>query len=93
MSDEEWVFFEPFVIESGPRRGRQPRDHRLVLDGVFWFARTGMAWRDLHSHFGAWNSVYRQFSKLKHSRRLGTRYDKTVDSSSASSSSRPSAYG
>jgi transposase len=34
-----------------------------VLDGVFWIARTGTAWRDLHSHFGAWNSVYRQFRR------------------------------
>ncbi len=60
MSDEEWAFFEPFVIERGPRRGRRPRDHRLVLDGVFWIARTGSAWRDLHDHFGKWSSVYRQ---------------------------------
>ncbi len=63
MTDEEWAFFEPFVIETGPRRGRRPRDHRLVLDGVFWIARTGTAWRDPHSHFGAWNSVYRQFRR------------------------------
>ena len=63
MSDEEWAFFEPFVIETGPRRGRRPRDHRLVLDGVFWIARTGSAWRDLHDHFGKWSSVYRQFRR------------------------------
>jgi transposase len=63
MSDKEWAFFEPFVIENGPRRGRRPRDHRLVLDGVFWIARTGTAWRDLHSDFGPWNSVYRQFRR------------------------------
>ena len=63
MSDAEWAFFEPFVVEKGPRRGRRPRDHRLVLDGVFWIARTGTAWRDLHSDFGAWNSVYRQFRR------------------------------
>ena len=63
MSDEEWAFFEPFVVEKGPRRGRRPRDHRLVLDGVFWIASTGTAWRDLHSHFGEWNSVYRQFRR------------------------------
>lgn len=63
MTDAEWAFFEPFVIETGPRRGRRPRDHRRVLDGVFWIARTGAAWRDLHGHFGAWNSVYRQFRR------------------------------
>ncbi|WP_245504459.1 transposase, partial [Lichenihabitans psoromatis] len=61
MSDEEWAFFERFVIEKGPQRGRLPRDHRLVLDGVFWIARTGTAWRDLHSYFGKWNTVYRPF--------------------------------
>jgi len=63
MSDEEWAFFEPFVIETGPRRGRRPRDHRRVLDGVFWIARTGAAWRDLHDDFGKWDSVYRQFRR------------------------------
>jgi len=43
MSDEEWSFFAPFMIEAGPRRGRRPKDHRLVLDGVFWIARDGFA--------------------------------------------------
>jgi transposase len=62
MSDEEWGFFAPFVLEAGPRRGRRPRDHRLV-DGVFWIARTGSPWRDLHDHFGKWSSVYRQFRR------------------------------
>jgi transposase len=34
-----------------------------VLDGVFWIARTGSPWRDLHDHFGRWSSVYRQFRR------------------------------
>jgi transposase len=84
MSDEAWAFFAPFVIETGPRRGRRPRDHRLVLDGVFWIARTGSAWRDLHDHFGKWSSVYRQFRRWTLSGvwdvLLATRYDKTADS-------------
>src|SRR5690606_10440434 len=63
MSDAEWAFFEPFVIETGPRRGRRPRENRPGLDGACWIARTGAAWRDLHSHFGEWNSVYRQFRR------------------------------
>ena len=63
MSDDEWAFFEPFLIETGPRRGRPPRDHRLVLDGIFWIARTGAQWRDLPDHFGKWGSVYRQFRR------------------------------
>ncbi len=63
MSDAEWGFFEPFVIERGPRRGRRPSDHRLVLDGVFWVGRTGSQWRDLPDFFGNWNSVYKQFRR------------------------------
>jgi len=63
MTDEEWTFFEPLVIARGGKSGRPPEDHRRVLDGIFWIARTGVPWRDLHEHFGKWNSVYRQFRR------------------------------
>jgi len=59
MSDEEWACFEPFVTVRGAHSGRRPKDRRLVLDGIFWIARTGAQWRDLHEHFGKWSSVYR----------------------------------
>ena len=61
LSDAEWSFFQPFLIETGPKRGRPPNDHRRVLDGIFWIARTGAPWRDLPEDFGKWSSVYRQF--------------------------------
>ena len=61
LSNAEWTFFEPFLIETGPKRGRPPSDHRRVLDGIFWIARTGAPWRDLPDDFGKWGSVYRQF--------------------------------
>ncbi len=61
LSDAEWAFFEPFVIETGPKRGRPPQDHRRVLDGVFWIARTGAPWRDLPAEFGKWGSVHHQY--------------------------------
>ena len=54
MSDKEWAYFEPFVTETGPKRGRPASNHRLVLDGVFWMARTGAPWRDLPEEFGKW---------------------------------------
>ena len=63
MTDEEWKFFEPFVVATGDKRGRPPRDHRLILDGVFWIARAGAQWRDLDDHFGKWPTVYRQFRR------------------------------
>lgn len=47
LSDEEWAFFEPFVMERRVLRGRPPADHRRTLNAVFWIARTGAPWRDL----------------------------------------------
>ena len=63
MSDAEWAFFEPFLRAVRQRNGRKPVDHRRVLDGVFWIARTGAPWRDLPEEFGKWASVYRQFRR------------------------------
>ena len=63
MSDEEWQIFEPFVAPSVPRKGRPAQDHRRVLDGVFWIARTGSPWRDLPDYFGKFGSVHRQFRR------------------------------
>jgi transposase len=63
MSDTEWAFFEPFIGAIRQPNGRKPADHRLVLDGVFWIARTGAPWRDLPEEFGKWGSVYRQFRR------------------------------
>jgi len=63
LSDEEWAFFAPFVIEIGPLRGRPPRDHRRTLDAIFWIARTGAPWRDLPDELGNWNSVHRQYRR------------------------------
>ena len=63
MSNKEWAFFKPFVTVRGPKRGRPASNHRLVLDGVFWIARTGAPWRDLPDHFGNWNSIYQQFRR------------------------------
>ncbi len=63
MSDEEWAFHEPFIRAVRAPNGRKPVNHRIVLDGIFWIARTGAPWRDLPEEFGKWSSVYRQFRR------------------------------
>ena len=63
MSDEEWSLFEQFILANRAPNGRKPINHRLVLDGIFWIARTGSPWRDLPEEFGKWSSVYRQFRR------------------------------
>ena len=61
ISDAEWNLMESFVIENPRRPGRPPRNHRLVVDGIFWIACTGEPWRNLPEEYGNWGSVYRQF--------------------------------
>lgn len=63
MSDEEWAFHQRFILAVRAPNGRKPTNHRLVLDGIFWIARTGSPWRDLPEEFGKWSSVYRQFRR------------------------------
>ena len=43
MSDREWACLKAFAISRGAGSGRRPRNHRLVMDGIFWIARTGVA--------------------------------------------------
>jgi len=63
MEDAEWAFVELFLMAVRAQGGRPASDHRRVLNGVFWLARTGAAWRDLPEEFGKWSSVYRQFRR------------------------------
>lgn len=63
MTDQEWLLFEHFILAIRASNGRKPTNHHLVLDGVFWIARTGSPWRDLPEKFGKWSSVYRQFRR------------------------------
>lgn len=63
MPDEEWAFHGHFILAVRAPNGRKPTSHRLVLDGIFWIARTGSPWRDLPEEFGKWSSVYGQFRR------------------------------
>lgn len=61
--DEEWTFHERLILAVRAPNGRKPVNHRLVLDGIFWIARTGSPWRDLPEEFGKWSTVYRHFRR------------------------------
>ena len=63
MTDDEWAIFAPFLTMPSASGGRPPDNHRRVLDGILWIARTGAPWRDLPEEFGNWNSVWRQFRR------------------------------
>ena len=45
------------------KRGGRWRDHRQVLGGILWVARTGSSWREMPEEFGAWQMVYDRFAQ------------------------------
>ena len=80
LTDFEWRVIEP-LLPNKPK-GVPRVDDRRLLNGIFWVLRSGAPWRDLPERFGPCtiyrerNLIERFFSKLKHFRRVATRYDK-----------------
>jgi putative transposase len=57
LTDEEWLFIQPF-LPPVPKRGRKPKtDLREVLDALRYLARTGGGWRMLPNDFPPWQTV------------------------------------
>jgi transposase len=61
ITDDQWECIKD-LFPKPAKTGRPPRDHRLMLDGIFWILRTGSAWRDLPEEFGPWQTVYDRFN-------------------------------
>src|SRR5437660_8532220 len=67
LSDAEWGLIAPFFPREAPKPGGQWRDHRALLNGVFWRLRTGAPWRDVPERYGPWQTVYDRFAKMRQS--------------------------
>jgi transposase len=61
LTDDQWQLLEPLLPSQRPKMGRPPHDHRRMLEGMLWFARTGSPWRDLPEHCGSWQTVAGRF--------------------------------
>ena len=58
LTDARWLVIEPLLSIKPPgSRGRPPKDHRQMLNGILWLARSGAAWRDVPERYGPWESV------------------------------------
>ncbi len=75
VSDEQWALIEDLFPKNGKRPGRPWRDHRTIINAIFWVLRTGTPWRDLPERFGPWETVYSRFRRY---RREGI-YDRIVE--------------
>jgi transposase len=62
LSDAQWATIREFLPANG-RRGKQWKDHRLVIDGILWILSDGGRWRNLPARFGPWKTVYERFRR------------------------------
>jgi transposase len=47
------------------RRGRPPKEHRPIVNGMLWLLHTGAPWRDLPEPYGPWQTVATRFYRWR----------------------------
>ena len=60
LTDEQWALVRPLLPPQRGGIGRPPNDHRVVLGGILWVARTGSSWREMPEEYGKWETAYRR---------------------------------
>ena len=63
LTDEHWEQLRPLLPPQKPQTGRPAIDHRLVVEGMLWVARTGSSWRELPKRFGPWSTVSSRYQR------------------------------
>ncbi len=58
LSDSQWVLIEGMLQRPTGRPGRKFSVARLMVEGIVYRYRTGIAWRDLPEVFGLWQTVW-----------------------------------
>jgi transposase len=62
-TDAQWERLQPLLPPQRPATGRPAKDHRTVVDAIFWRLKTGAPWRDLPERYGPWQTVYSRFRR------------------------------
>jgi transposase len=63
LTDEQWALIGP-LMPSATGAGRPFRDHRMVVEGIIYRYRTGIAWRDLPVCFGPWQTIWKRHRRF-----------------------------
>jgi transposase len=62
VSDSQWQRIQT-ILECERGRGRPALNDRRFIEGVLWWRRTGVPWRDLPTEFGPWKTVFNRFDR------------------------------
>lgn len=60
LTVEQWARIESILPPRRFTGGRPYHDHRAVLGGILWVARTGSSWREMPEEYGKWETAYRR---------------------------------
>ncbi|MCD1270077.1 IS5 family transposase, partial [Microbacterium sp. MEC084] len=64
LSDAQWSLIEEMLPRPTGRKGRPFADARLMVEGIVYRYRCGIAWRDLPDVFGPWQTVWTWHHRL-----------------------------
>jgi hypothetical protein len=65
LTDEQWTLVCPLLPPQRGGIGRPPNDHRAVLGGILWVARTGSSWREMPKEYGDFTTAYKRWKLWK----------------------------
>jgi hypothetical protein len=65
LNDEGWERILPRLPPQKPAIGRPAHDHRAILEGILWIARTGAPWREVPTEFGPWETIHSRYRRWR----------------------------
>lgn len=57
LTDEQWEQIQPLLPMENKGKGRPFKSNRLILDGMLFQMKSGVAWKSLPKHFGRYKCI------------------------------------
>jgi transposase len=65
LTDTQWERITELFPNNEGKLGAPWKNHRQILNGIFWVLCSGAPWRDLPQRYGNWKTVYDRFRRYR----------------------------
>ena len=62
INEAAWSKIFPILRECKDIYTRNEARCKNFMEAIFWMARTGAQWREMHERYGKWNTIYSRFN-------------------------------